>query len=253
LCSIASMHFEDYGRGPAILLLHSTPGATQSFFPLAKALSSRARVLVPAMPGYGPSPRVEPYDLGRVREMIEDELLSRGVRSCAVVGHSGGTYRAFMMALAGRIRVEAMVLLGALAGLDETGRNQYRQLSAAVRAGAVDLGALYTETAVGPGFAKRHPERMREILTALDACPSVVLADEFGAFAESTDLRQELGRVRCRVLLRVGEADQYTPPAWSEALAASLPDATVQVVPGCGHCPLQEDETSTIDAITSWL
>jgi len=245
------MHFADYGQGSVVLLLHAVPGTIESFAPLSRALSAHARVLVPAMPGYGTSPRVEPYELERVREMIEEELLSRGVTACSIVGHSGGTYRALSMALSGRFRVEAMVLLGAVAGFDETGREQYRQLSAAARAGA-DLRPIY-DNAVAPEFAKRHPERVRMIVDALDACPPDVLADELGAFANAADLRPLMGNIRCRTLLRVGEVDLFTPAALSQALASSMPDATVQIVPGCGHYLLQEDERGTIDAVTSWL
>jgi len=242
------MQFSEHGSGPAVLMLHSVPGTTGSFGPLARALSSRARALVPAMPGYGASPRLEPYTHEGVRERIELELEARGVRSCAIVAHSGGTYRALCLALAGRIRVEAMVLVGAVAGFDEASRAQYEQLSVAVRGGA-DLRPMYRETATAPGFAARHPERMDEILSAVDACPPAVLADEFHAFAVGEDLRPRLGAIEARTLLLVGEHDRITPAAWSEEIAARMPAARLQTLAGCGHCSLQEDEDGAIKAV----
>jgi pimeloyl-ACP methyl ester carboxylesterase len=132
------------------------------------------------------------YDLGRVRAMLEDELLSRGVRTCSIVGHAGGALRALSLALQGRVRVEAMVLLGALAGFDEAVRAQYRQIAAALRRGE-DLRPLCRNTWTTPEFARHHPDQLEEIVAAMDACPATVLADELRAFAEARDLRPMLG------------------------------------------------------------
>jgi pimeloyl-ACP methyl ester carboxylesterase len=187
-----------------------------------------------------------------VRERIESELAARGVRSCVIVGHSGGTYRALAVALAGQVHVEAMVLLGAVAGFDDALRAQYEGLSVAVRGGA-DLRPMYRETATAPGFAARHPERMAEILSAVDACTAAVLADEFKAFASGEDLRPRLGDITSPTLLLVGEHDRITPPAWSEEIAAKMPAARVQRLAGCGHCTLQEDEAGVIEAVRSFL
>jgi 3-oxoadipate enol-lactonase len=49
------------------------------------------------------------------------------------------------------------------------------------------------------------------------------------------DYRAELGQIRLPTLVLVGEHDRPTPPALSEALAAGIPGARLEMLPGAGH------------------
>ena len=60
-----------------------------------------------------------------------------------------------------------------------------------------------------------------------------------------------LGDVRCPTLLVVGEKDPMGPRA-SEIIADGLPDATLEVVPGCGHWIHTEAPDVLIDAFDRW-
>lgn len=58
----------------------------------------------------------------------------------------------------------------------------------------------------------------------------------------STQTAQDhLGEVRLPVLLLHGEHDRIVPPASSRRLAAALPDAELQLLPGLGHVPMMTD------------
>jgi pimeloyl-ACP methyl ester carboxylesterase len=50
------------------------------------------------------------------------------------------------------------------------------------------------------------------------------------------DLRPELAHIRARTLVVKGPRDAYCPPAWSQEIAALIPDATYVEIPGTGHC-----------------
>ena len=108
---------ESGARGAsAILMLHGQGLDGSVFDGLASRLWARFHVLVPDMPGYGRSQPIEPYTTGAIRAALERELEARGVASTSIVGFSIGTYHTLAFALAGRIRVERLVLLGVLAG-----------------------------------------------------------------------------------------------------------------------------------------
>jgi pimeloyl-ACP methyl ester carboxylesterase len=245
------MEVQELGQGDrAVLLLHGIPGSTQSFAGLVRRLSGHARLLIPAMPGYGTSSPIRPYDFARAQESLEEALIERGVEACAVVGHSGGTYRGLRLALDGEIEVTHLVLLGAIAGLDADGRSRFRELAISLANGA-DLVSIAREAFAAPGFSHRDPVGMGEILLACDACPRQVLIDELAAFADAEDLRSALGRIACPTHLRVGALDAATPPALSAEIAGRIPGSKLAIVPGCGHSLLQEDARETIEAIAS--
>ena len=45
--------YEDAGQGPAIVLIHGSPGMARNWEPVARRLADRYRVLAPNLPGYG--------------------------------------------------------------------------------------------------------------------------------------------------------------------------------------------------------
>lgn len=50
------------------------------------------------------------------------------------------------------------------------------------------------------------------------------------------DLRLELGRIRVPTLVVKGPQDSYCPPEWAREIAAGIPRARYEAVPGTGHC-----------------
>jgi pimeloyl-ACP methyl ester carboxylesterase len=247
------LHVHDVGSGPAVLLLHGCPTTTRGFEPLVRHLSASRRVLVPDLPGYGASPPVsEPYDLDHVQEILERELANRGVDEVAVIGHSAGAYRAFALALSGRVRVTHVVSLAGVAGFDPDVRAGFKELARVVREG-VDLTSMWLGRMAGPGFSESHPADVGDVMAWLDAAPRSVVAAELEAFAEAADLRPRLFALTMPVLARVGDLDQAAPVACSQAIVDNVPGATLQIVAGRGHALFYEDSDATIEAVSRAL
>jgi abhydrolase domain-containing protein 8 len=61
--------------------------------------------------------------------------------------------------------------------------------------------------------------------------------------------RPGLSSLRLPVALVAGDADRLTPPACSEQLARTLPNATLAVLPRCGHQIPLERPQAVADAI----
>jgi len=53
-------------------------------------------------------------------------------------------------------------------------------------------------------------------------------------------VREVIDRIRCRTLVLTGEHDTGSTPAMAKALAASLPAATLAILPGLRHLALLE-------------
>jgi pimeloyl-ACP methyl ester carboxylesterase len=235
--------------GRPVVILHGVPGTMSYFRPLIEALSVTRQVLFVDMPGYGGSSMpARRYTMGLCAELIEETLLRAGITSADLVGHSIGGYRALAVALSGRVQVGRAMLLGAMAGLDEADRERYRQFVQLLKAPAdqVDLRAIWLNLALRPDFVMSHPSETAEVAAQLNAPRQGVLEAECRAMAESEDLRPRLRELRIPIVLRVGERDAGTPPAWSEAILGAVPTARLERVPGCAHMLLIEDPVETI-------
>ncbi len=242
------MFLEDRGQGPAVVLLHGAPGTRESFHPLAAALESDHRVLIPDLPGYGQSPPLpRGTSIAAANALIEGTLIGHDVLKAAFVGLSLGAYRALAIALGGRIEVTGMLLLGGVAGLDPGEAEAFRGFAAAVQSGA-DIHDAWIARALSPGFAASHPRERAEVAAWVDAPDRAAFAAELSAIAAMEDLVPRLRKLRTPVVARVGELDLACPKAKSEAIVRAIPGARLEVVPGCGHALPVEDPEGTARA-----
>src|SRR5436305_899847 len=62
-------------------------------------------------------------------------------------------------------------------------------------------------------------------------------------------LAGRLHRVQCPVLLLWGEDDRLVPPAYGAAYKKYLPQAEMQMIPGCGHLGMFEKEEQFVAAV----
>lgn len=67
------------------------------------------------------------------------------------------------------------------------------------------------------------------------------------------DARLHLGALRCPTLVLCGDADQLTPPECSREIADLIPQATLQIVPQCGHMLTMERPEVVTPALLQWL
>lgn len=241
------------GRGFPVVFLGGCPTPWDVLAPIAAAITTTHEAIEVALPGYGASRALpERYTLPGALEAIEETLLAGGVRECAVVGFSGGAYRALALACNGRIRVTGVLSLAGLANLSSEERDGFRGFAAAVRAGQ-DLRALAAPRFLSAPFAAAHPEAVRSVEGWLEAAPREVIAAELDAFAEATDLTPSLGGLTIPVLARVGAADVAVPPPKSETIAGACPSGRFEIVPGAGHALVYEDLDGSVDALRRLL
>lgn len=62
-----------------------------------------------------------------------------------------------------------------------------------------------------------------------------------------------LRALTCPVLVMTGELDSWAPPRQHEAIAASVADPQLVIVPGAGHMITLEAPQAVNDAISAWL
>jgi pimeloyl-ACP methyl ester carboxylesterase len=67
------------------------------------------------------------------------------------------------------------------------------------------------------------------------------------------DVGERLRALTQPVLLVTGDQDRLVPPADTERVAAALPNAGLEVLPGCGHVPYEECSARFLEAVGPWL
>ncbi len=67
------------------------------------------------------------------------------------------------------------------------------------------------------------------------------------------DSRPHLAAIRVPTLVAVGAEDVLTPPGLAEEIAAGIPGARLERIPGCGHLPTMEDPAAATALMRAWL
>lgn len=104
-----------------------------------------------------------------------------------------------------------------------------------------------------------HPAHQRDralvdaYLAMLRRAGDAQLIRQNRAVMARADLRPLLPAVRCPALVAVGEADLLTPPEHAREIAAGIPGARLEIVPGAGHMLTMEEPARLSRLLGAWL
>lgn len=181
-------------------------------------------------------------------------LLAETEGPLVLVGASMGGMVALEAARQQPARVAAVALLGSTARADTPELVKLRTDAIALfEAGRMDevLGANLL-------FAF-HPDN-GDNRTLTDAYLAMIhragagqLIRQNRAVMQRADLRPALPSLRCPLLVAVGEADALTTPEHAREIAAAVPHARLEVVPGAGHMLTMEQPERVTALLLDWL
>lgn len=118
--------YDDLGTGPAVVLLHGSPGAVADFRHLRPHLTDRFRVLVPDLPGFGRSDRWLPdYSIAAHARYVLAWLDQLGIDNFQVVGFSQGGGVALHLANLAPDRIRSVSLVGGIGIQDGEGSGSF--------------------------------------------------------------------------------------------------------------------------------
>jgi pimeloyl-ACP methyl ester carboxylesterase len=251
------------GEGEPLVLVHGLGGAAANWLALAPLLLPGRRLIVPELPGHGGSsplpaaPSLSPY-ADRLGLLLEHE----GATPAAVVGHSLGGAVALRLALRRPESVSALVLAAA-AGISSTARSARYALTVtgilkpgrkiAPHRRRVARSALLKRLVFGRWGASDPPALPPEVVEALLAGPARHTDTVSAATAlVRDDVRPDLERIRCPVLVLWGARDNQLPVDDAFDYARRL-RAPLRVIADCGHLLIVERPAACADAITGFL
>jgi pimeloyl-ACP methyl ester carboxylesterase len=247
--------YEDLGAGGRpLVLVHGYMGSRRDFETQWDALAQLGRVLVPDLRGHGESSKTgdaKGYTLEALARDLVGWLDALGVSRFDLLGHSMGGMLALRIALAQPARVGSLLLMSTSARpLAHVERALAEQSSALARQAGMEavFQVMRARMADDPGRpqADRRVERdwgearywgwRRERLVAMD--PEAFAALGL-AMLDAAPLAARLREIDCPTRVLVGAED--TPfLVSSEELAAAIPGARLEIVPGAAHQPQHE-------------
>jgi pimeloyl-ACP methyl ester carboxylesterase len=245
--------YEEWGSGdPPLLLLHGFTGSRLDWVDVAEKLAGERRVVAYDQRGHGESTnvgRADAYTFDRLLADLAAVVDTKGLAPIHLLGHSMGGIIAMRFAIEHRDQLASLILMdtaGAPAGSIPSSWVDH-VLGVARKDG---MGAV-AEMMVG--FADKQPvpprpevrERLLFKLTNMDL-------EAFGAFSAALNsypsLLAELATLDLPVTVIVGENDTGLRPG-ADALAATIPNASLIVIDGAGHSPQEDDPQAWLAAV----
>ena len=239
----AEVHGED--ESPPLVLIHGS-GGTRLHWPPDVRRMPAAKVYALDLPGHGKSPGPAAASIEGYVEAIQGWMELMLERPALVAGHSLGG--AITLALAKRAPEK-------LAGIALVGSGARLRVHPTILSGSENPAAFpavvdqIMDWAFGSQAAPRLVQLARRRM--LEVPPSVVNAD-FRA-CDAFDMIDELETIKLPALLICGSEDRLTPLKYSEFMAARLPAAALEVVPGAGHMVMLEQPAVVAAALAAFL
>lgn len=253
LFAAGTVNAAEFGKGQPLFLFHSLLSDRASFDAIVPELSKSFRVIVPELPGFGRSQAVQGGLAAVADRMAEAVRDAAPAKDAIVLGNGYGGFVALQMAIRHPGIAGKFVLADSGAAFSEPGRQQFRNMAAASKAkGLAAITDIAMRRLFAPDFQEAHPDLMADRRAAFLRTDLDVFCAACDALA-SLDLRPEVGKVKVPVLVLVGEHDEATPPPMSHELAGLLPQAHLEIIPGCAHVPQLQSPKLFLDAIGDFL
>lgn len=237
--------YDDVGSGPCLVLLHGFPLDRTIWRPQVRALASRARVVVPDLPGFGNSsganhPASGPMSIDGLADTVLALLDALDIERAVVAGLSMGGYIALAGARRFPERIAALGLLNTrMEADDDAARRRRSQLIDAVgRDGVEAIVTAMLPGLIGKSSRRRLPTLADDVAARMRATPPATIIDGLLALRDRPDATGTVRTLAVPTVLLTGDEDVLTPPEVLARIAATLPADLPRrhcVVPACGH------------------
>lgn len=223
---------------------------------LVPGLACSARLYAPQLPALwrlGPV-MVANHTAADSVEEIASSILADAPARFRLVGLSMGGYISLAILRQAPERVRRLALLDTSARPETPEQTERRRpLMELARTGR------YMEVNDRLWPALVHPNHQSD--TALRATVDAMLAEtgpealirQFRAIITRPDSRPQLPDIRCPTLVIVGREDAITPLSFNEEIAAGIPGAKLEVLPGCGHLSTLEQPERVTGCLVAWF
>lgn len=256
------MEYADRGEGPAVLVIHGSPGGYDQGLVYGEELKLRGfRIIAISRPGYLRTPLMTGVTMEEQADAIDSLLSSLGISSCAVLGVAEGAPSALQLAQRHPERVTSMALLcpqttslgySPIASLgyqlfhDLTGDLGCWYLMLWLKANPISL--YEQEVAFGSTMKPSRAQsltrdaladpRQASFLSSLLKSITPLSPREAGIINDNAQLKDlpiiSQMKISTPLLMLIGEDEKRTPQDGIRQFVSSLPGAALIIMPSNG-------------------
>jgi len=221
----AQLFYTTVGEGPAVVLLHPTPGDHRFWLRVVESLAGRYRVILPDLRGHGQSEAGNgPITIAKLGADVVRLLDVLGIQRALFAGCSIGGYTLYELWREAPARISALAFCCSRPQADaDTNRAKREEWIARIRQrGTADFIEAMLASLIGPTARQRSPEKIAEARDMMQTVkPKAVIAVQQGLAARPDSVETARGiHVPCFVL--AGGEDTASPPADMRLLAESI-------------------------------
>lgn len=185
---------------------------------------------------------------------MAERALAGAPRRVSLVGHSMGARVALEIVRRHPGRVARLALISTGVHLPRPGEADARHalLDLGLSQGTEALVDRWLPPMVAPD--RRADARLMSPLRTMCVQAGVeTFARQIKALLDRPEVESLLPAIACPTLVMVGAEDHWSPPDQHRAIAASIPDASLKIVPGAGHMLPAEAPDAFVSALVEWL
>ena len=235
---------ERRGKGPEVLLIAGLGDPAEAWQPQLEGLADRYRLTAFDNRGAGRTPLPGgPLSAATMADDAAALLRALEVPAAHVAGFSMGSAIAQELALRHPAAVRSLVLVGTYARPDALWRAQldfWRWLAEVAPSERAFLEAFFTWVYTPRAHADGSVDQIIEETMAFPHQSSLEAFQAQVDVCRTHDAADRLSQIGAPTLVLAGELDTILPPRFGRAVAAAIPDARFEVMPGEAHQPFQE-------------
>jgi pimeloyl-ACP methyl ester carboxylesterase len=235
---------ERRGQGPEVLLIAGLGDPAEAWQPQLDGLADRYRLTAFDNRGAGRTPMPDgPLSAATMADDAAALLRALEVPSAHVAGFSMGSAIAQELALRHPAVVRSLVLVGTYARPDALWRAQldfWRWLPEVAPSDRAFFEAFFTWVYTPRAHADGSVDRIVEEAMAFPHQQSLEAFQAQVDACQAHDTADRLSQIGAPTLVLAGELDTILPPRVGRAVAAAIPNARFEVMPGEAHQPFQE-------------
>jgi pimeloyl-ACP methyl ester carboxylesterase len=249
------VHYEAYGRGQPVILLHGWLGSWGYWLRTMESLKDQYRCYALDFWGFGDSAkRRDTFQVSDFVGLVEQFMDRLGIDSAPIVGHSMGGTVAIMLALSKPEIVQKAIAVGSpivgdslniflrLAGKPWIARIVWHMPT------ALNFGIR----AFSPYVVKDWPQWYKMITRDI----SQATLESFFLSINSlhkTDLRPQLPGVTRPIMGIYGVGDNVVEPSQADLIEKSVPVSRIKMMAGSGHFPMLDEPESFNEYLAEFL
>ncbi len=248
------IHYEVYGRGKPVILLHGWLGSWGLWQETMTRLGRQFRTYALDFWGFGKSgPKLDTYRVADFINLVDQFMEQLGIENAPLVGHSMGGTVSLAVAVRYPHRVRKVVVIGSpivgsslsfllkLFGL--------RPIASIVHHNLWGLKLGFRVLRRSYSCDPRWPEMMNRDISST-TLKSFLLSI---ASLRRTDLRPVLHQVRAPVMGMYGDRDIVVDPKEWSSLKSGIAHAQIECFPQSGHFIMLDEPNQFINVLANFL